>query len=239
MKIALVGFGRMGQEVERQALRLGHEISMRFELGLELTEEVDLHDAQVLIDFSTAAAVKSTLSMAAQRSLPVVEGTTGWVPDLEAVRRIPGLTMIYSPNFSMGVYHFQQLVRMAGRLYGSASVYDAYVHEWHHTGKADSPSGTAITLANALLEEMPQKKELLLQTAEHKIAPHALHVTSTRAGSIPGTHEIGFDSPYDQIILRHQAFGREAFAYGALMAASWIIGRKGIFTMDDFMAEQS
>jgi 4-hydroxy-tetrahydrodipicolinate reductase len=238
MRIGLIGCGRMGRELEQLAPTLGMELCVRFDLGNELADSSDLQGAQVLIDFSTAGAVIPNLTVAAQKSIPVVEGTTGWLSHMEQIRAIPGLTMIYSSNFSMGVYRFQQLVKLAGQLLGSSEMYDAYVHEWHHNAKADSPSGTALTLARTLLSVMPQKKELLTNASEGKISPQALHVTSTRVGRVPGTHEIGFDSQFDQITLRHQAFGREAFAYGALAAVTWIADRKGIYTMDDFMTQQ-
>jgi 4-hydroxy-tetrahydrodipicolinate reductase len=238
MKIGLIGYGRMGREIERLAPELGHEVVSCFDLGREVTVSSDLKGAQVLIDFSGAEAVLTNLRCAAQLGIPVVEGSTGWLKRLPDAQAIIGLTMIYSSNFSMGVYRFHQLVKMAGRLYGSDEVYDAYVHEWHHHAKADSPSGTALTLARTLQSVMPHKTELLTAAAEGKISPHALHVSSTRVGRIPGTHEVGFDSHYDQIVLRHQAFGREAFAYGALRAAAWIAMRHGVYTMDDFMTEQ-
>lgn len=238
MKIALIGYGRMGREIERMAPTLESEICARFDLGEELSPSSDLKGAHALIDFSGAQAIAQNLTTAALLNIPIVEGTTGWYEQLEQIKEIPGLTMIYSANFSMGVYRFQQVTQFAGQLFGAAGGYDAYVHEWHHAGKADSPSGTALSLAKTLLAEMPQKTELLTNTSNGKIAPQALHVTSTRTGRIPGTHEIGFDSIYDQITLRHQAFGREAFAYGALRAAEWILDRTGIYTMADFMSKQ-
>ncbi|NLP09638.1 4-hydroxy-tetrahydrodipicolinate reductase [bacterium] len=239
MKIGLLGSGRMGKEVERLASTLGDEICVRFDLGSALKADSDVAGASVLIDFSSADAVVANLTAAAALSLPVVEGTTGWLAQLERVRTIPGLTMVYSSNFSMGVYRFLQLVKTAGRLYGVEAQYDVYIHEWHHRGKADSPSGTAMTLAQALLEVLPQKTELLTTASSGEIPAHTLHVSSTRVGRVPGTHEVGFDSAFDQITLRHQAFGREAFAYGALQAAHWIVDRRGMYTMDDFMAGQS
>lgn len=239
MKIGLIGYGRMGREIERLAPQLGHELCARFDSGTEFTADSDLLGAKVLIDFSAQGAVFSNLSSAAQKQVPVVEGATGWLSQLDAVRAIPRLTMIHSANFSMGVYRFQQLVCLAGQLYGSSRTYDAYVHEWHHSAKADSPSGTALSLARALLGAMPHKTELLTGASCGKISPEALHVSSTRVGRIPGTHEIGFNSEYDHIVLRHEAYGREAFAFGALAAAVWIANRHGIYTMDDFMKDQN
>jgi 4-hydroxy-tetrahydrodipicolinate reductase len=238
MQIGLIGYGRMGREVERMALTRGHEIVHRFDVEEAGSKTLHSVDAQVLIDFSTAEAVLEHAEAAAAAGIPLVEGTTGWQDRRQEIEAIENLTMIYSANFSIGVYRFQQVVKLAGRLYGALGVYDTYVHEWHHTGKADSPSGTALSLAKSLLEELPDKRELLTTAAAGKIAPDRLHVSSTRVGRIPGTHEVGFDSPYDQITIRHQAFGREAFAFGAVRAAEWICGKHGLFTMDDFMADQ-
>jgi 4-hydroxy-tetrahydrodipicolinate reductase len=228
----------MGHEVERMASTMGHDIVRRFDVGDELSDAASVTDVQVLIDFSTADTVVEHAAAAAALAIPLVQGTTGWQNRRAEIEAIRNLTMIYSANFSIGVYRFQQVIKLAGRLYGALGVYDTYVHEWHHAGKADSPSGTALSLAKSLLEVLPNKKELLTTAAAGKIAPDQLHVSSSRVGRIPGTHEIGFDSPYDQITIRHQAFGREAFAFGAVHAAEWICGKQGLFTMDDFMADQ-
>jgi 4-hydroxy-tetrahydrodipicolinate reductase len=235
MKIGLIGYGRMGKEIEHQARQLGHEVCAHLEVEEPLCLNSQLHGAEVLIDFTTAGAVMDTLSVAAQLGLPVVEGTTGWNSQLDRVKEIKNLTLIYSANFSIGVYQFMKLAEYAARLYGNLAEYDCYLHEWHHTGKADSPSGTALRLADILLPHLHGKEKILAQTSEGKIAPQVLHVTSTRVGRVPGTHEIGFDSASDFILLRHQAHGREGLARGAIRAAEWIKDKKGIFTMDDFM----
>jgi 4-hydroxy-tetrahydrodipicolinate reductase len=235
MKVALAGYGRMGREIERLASQMGHAIAAVFDEFQPLTESSSLQRAEVLIDFSVDEAVLGVLGVAAQKGVPVVEGTTGWYHALDEALKIKGLTMVYSPNFSMGVYRFTQLVRVAAQLLGSLGSYDAYVHERHHAGKADSPSGTAARLADVLVSELPEKSKLLSEICHRRISPEELHVTATRAGRNPGSHEVGFDSDYDSIQLRHDAHGRVAFAYGALKAAEWIVGRRGIFTMDDWM----
>jgi 4-hydroxy-tetrahydrodipicolinate reductase len=232
--VGIVGFGRMGREVERAARARGHRIEAVFEEDSPLRPDSRLEAVDVLIDFSTAAAVRDVLSTAAARRVPVVEGTTGWWEQLDDVLRLPGLTMIHSPNFSLGVYQFSRLVQAAARLLGRLD-YDAYVHEWHHAGKADSPSGTARQLAERLLAALPSKDRAVTATCERRIEPFELHVTSTRVGRVPGTHEVGFDSAVDSIILRHEAHGRQGFAHGAVLAAEWIVGRRGIFTMEDFV----
>lgn len=234
MKIALVGYGRMGREVERVALARGHEICAVFDENAPLQPGSDLHAAEVMIDFSLADAVLDVLKTAARAGVPVVEGTTGWQDVMAQVRDIPNLTMIHSPNFSVGVYQFMQLARQAGTLLGSLG-YDCYVHEVHHRGKADSPSGTARKLASMMLETLPEKRRLLEGDCNRRIETEELQVSSTRVGRVPGTHEVGFDSESDTIILRHEAHGREGLARGAVLAAEWIVNKTGIFSMDQFM----
>ena len=234
MKIALVGHGRMGREVERVALTRGHEICAVFDVDAPLEEGSSLNMASVLIDFSLADAVLGVLKAAARAGIPVVEGTTGWDGAMAEVRSIPNLTMIHSPNFSIGVYQFMQLARRAGALLGSLG-YDCYVHEFHHRGKADSPSGTARKLASILLDTLPEKQRVLEDNCNRRIERDELQISSARVGRIPGIHEVGFDSESDTIVLRHEAHGREGLARGAVLAAEWIVNRTGIFSMDQFM----
>ncbi len=234
MRIALVGYGRMGREVERVARERGHEIAAVFDEDSLLRSPEDLQGVEVLVDFSLAAAVVGVLEVAAAAGVPVVEGTTGWQEALAKVRSIPDLTMIHSPNFSLGVYRFMQLARQAGLLLGSLG-YDCYVHEFHHRGKADSPSGTARKLGSILVEVLPEKTRLLEGDCNRRIGTDELQVSSTRVGRMPGTHEVGFDSEADTITLRHEAHGRSGLARGAVLAAEWIVHRTGIFSMEQFM----
>lgn len=236
MKFALLGFGRMGPEIERIALDRGHEVIRRFTDVEPLTSVSDLETADVLLDFSIRNAVLPALRLAARAGVPVVEGTTGWYDELEAARGITGLTMLYSPNFSLGVHQFIRLAEQAARLLDPLQTYDGYVHEWHHSGKIDSPSGTAKRLAKGLLGNLSNKDRLLEDTCHRKIEKAELHVTATRVGQLAGIHEVGFDSEFDSIQLRHTAHGRTGFAFGAVRAAEWVIGKTGIFTMDDFVA---
>jgi 4-hydroxy-tetrahydrodipicolinate reductase len=218
----------MGQEVEKVALERGHEIEEIFTDVNPLVAAESLAEVEMLIDFSQAEVVQSSTRVAARAETPIVEGTTGWYEDLDAVLAERGLTMLYSPNFSIGVMRFVQLVKNAAALLKG---YDCYVHEFHHRGKADSPSGTALKLAQSILEFHDEKKEVLSEAARHGIAPQELHVTSTRIGRYPGTHEVGFDSDSDTIQLRHTAHGRRGFAEGAVVGAEWLLGRKGVYTM--------
>jgi len=235
MNIGLIGYGRMGQEIEQVALKRGHHVSAIWDIEKPLTKSSDLNGSEVLIDFSYKDAVLNNLEAGAYWGVPVVEGTTGWNEELEKIEQIKGLSVVYSPNFSIGMYLFMRLVDHAAALLAPTESYDCYVHEWHHAGKADSPSGTAKKLADILLNRLPGKQQALFNTCDGKIEPQMLHVTSTRVGSVPGTHKVGFDSESDMITLQHQARGREGFAHGAIRAAEWIVNRQGIFTMDDFI----
>jgi len=235
MNLGIIGYGRMGHTVEQLARNLGHQVTAHFDIDNPLTGLSNRPDCEVLISFCLKDAVLENLKTAARFGIPVVEGTTGLHAELDQARQIPNLTMIYSPNFSIGVYLFSQIIEYASRQFGSCPEYDCYLHEWHHSGKKDSPSGTAKSLAEILLRNLPTKNQLLFAPPDGAMDPQALHVTSTRAGRIPGTHEIGFEGIYDSIQLRHTAHSREGFAYGAIRAAEWISDKKGIFTMQDFM----
>ena len=237
MKIGILGYGRMGHEVEKQATKRGHEIALILDVDAPLTPKSPLNGAKVLIDFTLREAVLKNLEAAAKLDVPVIEGTTVQYEDIAKLDQIKNLAVLYSPNFSIGVFKFTRIVELAAKLFGNLSEYDSYLHEWHHSGKADSPSGTAKKLASIMLKNLANKNHLQFEKCDERIDPHALHVTSTRVGRIPGTHQVGFDSEYDSIKLEHAAHGREGFAYGAVLAAEWLVNKKGIFTMDDFMKD--
>jgi 4-hydroxy-tetrahydrodipicolinate reductase len=233
MKIALIGFGKMGREIEAIALEQGETIGRVFEIDSAVTPEA-LQDVDICIDFSMPQAVLDNIRSAVKAKRDIVVGTTGWydhLPELKDVVRDSGL--LYSANFSLGMNYFFRLVRRAGELMNGAAEYDPYVHEVHHRQKVDSPSGTALRLAQILVDTIERKKEILTKPPDGKIAPEALHVTSTRAGAVSGTHTVAFDSEADFIELTHVAKTRRGFALGALTAARWLRGRKGIYTMDD------
>jgi 4-hydroxy-tetrahydrodipicolinate reductase len=193
-----------------------------------------LGDVDVCIDFSMPEAVLSNIRAALEAKRDIVVGTTGWyqhLPELKGEVKDSGL--LYSANYSLGMNYFFRIARHAAELMNRAPSYDLYVHEIHHREKIDSPSGSALRLAQILVEGIERKKEILTKPPEGKIRPDMLHVTSTRAGVVAGTHTIGFDSEADFIELTHVAKTRRGFALGALTAARWLHGRKGIFTMDD------
>ena len=235
LKLAIYGYGRMGRMVEEASLERGHSVVRIFDVDRPLENPQMIEGSDVIISFSLPDAVIPMLRTAAKAGVAVVEGTTGWYDRLEEARAIPGLKMVYSPNFSIGVFLFSRMVREASALLGNGEGYDPYIHEIHHSGKADSPSGTAQHLAEVVLGQVESKKEVTANVGPSGIEPRQLHVTSTRAGRFPGTHEVGFDSESDLIQLKHTAHNRRGFARGAVRAAEWIRGRDGIYTMRDFM----
>jgi 4-hydroxy-tetrahydrodipicolinate reductase len=237
MKIAILGYGRMGKEVENQINIHGHQASAIFDIGDNFCETSKLNGAEAIISFTLADSVFKNIEMAAKLNIPIVEGTTGWYDKLNRLETIENVSILYSPNFSIGVYRFTQLVERAAKLFGLHPEYDSCLHEFHHSGKADSPSGTAKKLASVVLENMPTKDKIFSETSHDVIDPKALHVTSTRVGRVEGEHIVGFDSTADDITLKHTAHSREGFAAGSVRAAEWIAGKFGIFTMEDFMTD--
>jgi 4-hydroxy-tetrahydrodipicolinate reductase len=224
LRLLLVGHGRMGRMVETLAPEFGCEIagvigrSNAATLGAPARPAAD-----VAIDFSTAAAFAENLPTLASHGLSVIVGTTGWQDFEPEARRIvadSGIGLVAAPNFSLGVNLFEALVEEAGRLFRAQPDYGAWIHEAHHAAKRDAPSGTALLLKRAL---------------ERAGYDRPIDVASTRAGSIPGTHTIGFDGPGESIVLTHTARDRTIFARGALRAARWIGARRGWFTMRDVL----
>ena len=246
MNVALVGYGRMGRAVEAVCGEEGHEVVLRLTSetnpdGEGLTAEA-LAPADVAIDFSHPDAVVENVRRAVAHGVDLVVGTTGWLERLDEVRRAvddAGAALLHAPNFSLGVQLFFRLVREAGRLAEGLETYDLHVSETHHRHKVDHPSGTARHLAALLLEEVSRKERWEERLpAEGPVDPAVLQVSAVRAGENPGTHAVGLEGPEDRIELRHEARGRGSFARGAVAAAEWSRGRRGIFTLDDMLAER-
>lgn len=237
MKIALIGYGKMGKEIERCATEKGIDVCAIFDENKPVSS-VEITDADVCVDFSIPSAVAHNVDVYAEAKKNAVIGTTGWLEHLDKIHAAvynAGIGLVYASNFSIGVNLFMHIVAYAAERMNAFEDYDAYIHEVHHNQKLDSPSGTALSLATALLEKIERKKTLLTDTSKSKISPEQLHVTSSRTGAVPGTHTVGFDSSADTIELIHTARNRSGFALGALFAARWIHGKKGVFTMADVL----
>jgi 4-hydroxy-tetrahydrodipicolinate reductase len=197
-----------------------------------------LSGCDVVIDFTVPATAVTNIEIYAKAGIPVVMGTTGWYERMDEVSQIvkkAGIGMIWSGNFSLGVNALFEIIRHAGTVMNRLPEYDCMVHEYHHKRKADSPSGTAAMIGNILVEELEAKERVVTDALYRKIEDDELHVSSTRGGSIPGTHTITFDSDVDTISITHTARGRQGFAAGAVKAAEWIVGREGIFSIDAMM----
>ena len=233
MKIALIGFGKMGREIDSVAREQGEVIARVFEWDRTVTPEA-LADVDICIEFSTPDSVVQNIRAAVEARRDIVVGTTGWYQHLLEIKgAVKESGLLYSSNFSLGMNIFFRIVKQAAILMNRVAEYDPYVHEVHHRQKADSPSGTALSLALILTGSIDRKKEILTKPPDGKINPDMLHVSSTRAGVFAGTHIVGFDSEADLIELQHTAKSRRGFALGALAAARWLRGRKGVYTMDD------
>lgn len=228
MKIALIGHGAMGKLIERLAGEQGHEIwcvvnDTDTDLRAEKLAE-KLRGAEVAIDFTTADAVRRNVGACVAAGVPLVEGTTGWNEELEAIERTvrEGMgSMVFGANFSIGVNIFYRIVDQASELFAKFPEYETYIEEQHHSRKKDAPSGTALKLKEVVAKHLAKE----------------FSVASTRAGNIPGTHRVGFDGPADQIQLTHTARSREGFALGALVAAEWIAGKTGFYEFSEIMNE--
>ncbi|HYJ85193.1 MAG TPA: dihydrodipicolinate reductase C-terminal domain-containing protein [Pyrinomonadaceae bacterium] len=228
MKVALLGYGAMGQLVATLAQVAGDEI------GVTLTSEdaarsvedmaALLRGHDVAIDFSIGAAVLTHVDACMRAGVPLVQGTTGWKDQEDDTRRLVAEhdgAMVFGANFSIGVNVFYRIVEQAAKLFAGLEQYQAFIEEQHHVRKLDAPSGTALKLKSLMTEHIS----------------NPIPIASTRAGYIPGTHRVGFDSAADQVTLTHMARSREGFAAGALLAARWIIGRKGIYEFPEVIDE--
>lgn len=242
MNIALFGHGRMGKQVEALAparmMTVTQIFTERDNLSDVAAVRQRLSDVEVCIDFSTPTSVLETIRTVAACGKNIVVGTTGWYDQLDEVKKIvkeKKIGFLYSSNFSIGMNIFLQILTYTAHVFERFDMYDVAVSEMHHHGKADSPSGTALTLGQIILQHIHRKKGMLQETAHGAIRPEQLHVTSTRLGDVVGTHRVTFDAEADAIELVHTAKNRQGFALGALIAAEWLKGKKGFYTMKDII----
>jgi 4-hydroxy-tetrahydrodipicolinate reductase len=241
VKLALLGYGRMGRMVEEVARARGHEITAILDEhsnpgGNGITDEA-LAGAKMAIDFSVTAAVPANALRAAERGVSLVIGTTGWDAERESVERAvrtAGTGLLTAANFSVGMLLFSRIVQAAARMVNRLDEYDVHLWEAHHRHKADHPGGTARALADLLVEAIDRKDAWTVDLGRGSpIDPRTLHVSVARVGELAGVHGVGIDGPDDRIELRHEARSRRGFALGAVVAAEWLAGRSGVFTLDD------
>ncbi len=219
MKIGLIGYGKTGKLVEKYALLRGHEICA---IVTSKNDAESLKEADICIDFSHPEATLKNIQQLAKLGKSVVVGTTGWYEHLNAVNDLvnqSNIGLVYGPNFSIGVQIFNKILEEASKLAGKYAQYDIAAVEEHHNQKVDAPSGTALKLSQTILEASGKK----------------VTFSSIRCGSIPGTHTVLFDSPVDTISLKHQARNRDGFAEGAVIAAEWLQGKKGLHKFEEVL----
>jgi 4-hydroxy-tetrahydrodipicolinate reductase len=231
MKIALLGYGKMGQTIERIALERGHEIVLKKD---EFNTYEGLLDADVAIDFSIPAVAVSNISNSFNANVPVISGTTGWLEhydEMVALCAAKNGGFISSSNFSLGVNLFFELNTYLAKMMSKFDSYTVEMEEIHHTQKLDAPSGTAISLAKGVIENSDYTN-WTLETSK----PKEILIEAKRIGDVPGTHTVTYNSMVDSIEIKHTAHNREGFALGAVIAAEWIVGKQGVFTMKDVLA---
>jgi 4-hydroxy-tetrahydrodipicolinate reductase len=225
-RLAIIGLGKMGRTIEQLASDRGFEVVSRIDPrggdAATVTREA-LNRADVAVEFSTPEASAGNITAAIEAGCPIVVGTTGWYdkrPGIEKLTTENKGALLIAPNFSIGVAAFSEIVRAAARVLKTAPGFDAHLVETHHTAKKDAPSGTAANLQKLAAGELGRE----------------IPITSIRTGSVPGTHEFLFDAPFEQIRIEHVARDRRVFADGALLAAKWLIGKRGVFSMKDVLA---
>ena len=230
MKIALLGYGRMGKVIESIAIERGHTIVAR----IGKNDELDVNEADVAIDFSIPDAAVNNISRCFEQNTPVVSGTTGWLDQYEEIVSLcneKNGAFIYASNFSLGVNIFFELNKTLAKMMNQLDQYDVTMEEIHHTKKLDAPSGTAITLAEGIMEHS-DKSAWALDKAK---TTNEIPIVAKRIPEVPGTHSIDYSSPVDSIEIKHTAHNRTGFALGAVVAAEWLHDKTGIFTMKDVL----
>jgi 4-hydroxy-tetrahydrodipicolinate reductase len=254
MKIAIIGYGKMGKMVEQAAIEQGHTVSSIVDpfakdsstpSGAPLYREIagagNLGGAQTAIEFTQPGTALTNIKALAEIKIPAVIGTTGWYDKLDDAKKIveqAGSSLIWASNFSLGVNMFYRIAWYAAALADSFPEYDAGGFESHHNKKLDSPSGTAKTLVEGVLSRMGRKDTPVWETLNRRPQPNELHFPSLRLGSVPGTHSLFFDSPADTIEITHTARSREGFASGSVRAAQWLSNAgAGFYTIDDMLEE--
>jgi 4-hydroxy-tetrahydrodipicolinate reductase len=254
MKIALVGYGKMGRILEAQALEKGHSVVAVIDPfvwgapasgapvygSLSDALKGGLDQADGAIEFTTPDTAPENIKFLVEHKIPVTVGTTGWyakLPEISAEVKAAGASLLWASNFSLGVNLFYLIAAHAASLMDPFDEYDVGGFEVHHNKKADSPSGTAITLAEKVLSQMKRKTKVVYDKLDRPPQADELHFASLRVGAVPGVHSLVFDSPSDTIEITHTVRNREGLAAGAILAAEWLGTRKGVFTMDDVLSD--
>ncbi|RLD40041.1 MAG: 4-hydroxy-tetrahydrodipicolinate reductase [Bacteroidetes bacterium] len=236
MKIVISGYGKMGKEVEAIAQKRGHQVIAKIDRSNEWDKfDAIQSQADVVIDFSQPEVVVDNLKRCFQAGVPIVTGTTGWYGQMEEVVhncKAQKATLFYAPNFSIGVNIFFRANRQLAKLMAGTEGYSVQIDETHHIHKLDAPSGTAIQIAEGIISQNPNINKWVNKVSG---LPSALSILSKREGEVTGNHEVTYDSEVDVITLKHEAKNRSGFALGAVLAAEFVQGKQGVFTMDDLL----
>lgn len=236
MRIVLIGYGKMGKEIERLAVGRGHQIIARIDVDNQAElSQLSKQDVDVAIEFSNPASAFSNIMTCIEKQIPVVCGTTGWLEQKAAVEAATAKhqsTFFYASNYSIGVNLFFKLNKTLASLMAGHPEYDIYTNEIHHLEKKDSPSGTAITIAEGIIDAYASKTKWVNNEIP---AANEVAIWSQRESIIPGTHTVKYISKVDQIEITHEAFSREGFALGAVIAAEWVKDKQGVLGMDDLL----
>lgn len=244
MNITLVGYGRMGKEIEKIALNRGHNVVYRIDSmeGVGDCQSLDmsiLEESDSVIEFALPIDMDKNIEFYAKSKVPVVMGTTGWAEKLESYKKeilTAGGTFVYGSNFSVGAHILFKLVESASSMIDNLADYDIMVNEFHHKNKKDSPSGTALTIAEKILENCSRKTVIQTEQLNRAIEPQELHVAAMRGGAIPGIHSVIIDSDADTVEISHTARSRAGFALGSVLAAEWLVQQKaGFYCVEDFI----
>jgi 4-hydroxy-tetrahydrodipicolinate reductase len=242
VKIAIVGYGKMGQLINAIALERNHKTIIvdpsYTKSDFASVEELQRESVDCAIEFTNPEQVLSNIRLLTEKGINQVIGTTGWyqnLPEIKSLVNTNKVGLLYAANFSLGVNAFMQIVKAASQVFNKLPEYDVATMEWHHNHKSDSPSGTALKIAEQILKNMERKTQMLQGECNRRILPEELQVSSIRCGSFPGTHEVSFDSKADTISLKHTARSREGFALGAVVAAEWLNKRQGFFEIEDLL----
>ncbi|MEL6989007.1 MAG: 4-hydroxy-tetrahydrodipicolinate reductase [Bacteroidota bacterium] len=236
MKIAIIGYGKMGKTIERLALDKGHEILLKLDQNnTHLLEEDAIQEVDVAIEFTNPDAAPENVRKCIEKQIPIVSGSTGWYDEMEAMKSLTekyNTGFFHTSNFSIGVHIFRAINRKLANIMNNYPSYQASMEEIHHTSKLDAPSGTAVMLANEIINANESIEDWI---NENSSKVNKLGIVSKREGDAKGTHSIKYASEIDDIIISHVAHSRDGFALGAITAAEWLIGKIGFYNMNDLL----
>jgi len=236
MNILILGYGKMGKTIEQIALKRGHQIPYKIDINNQETlQQINKEEIDVAIEFSAPESAFNNIKTCLEKGIPVVSGTTGWLNkkiEIENLAKEKKGSFFYASNYSVGVNLFFHLNKILAKIMNNYPSYEVNMEEIHHTEKKDAPSGTAITLAEGILNSLERKDRWVNREEEESTE---LPILSKRIDKVPGTHTISYISPVDTIEIKHTAHSREGFAEGAVVAAEWLKGKTGIFGMDDML----